>query len=224
VNARRLTRYIWLGLVCLLLLALTAGCLIRPSKQTSDLSYNLPTKLTVPIGELVPGTDIRYVSMSETGAHIAIRGQDALKRKGDSVDWKGTPREGVFVDLKLRIVWYTEDELHLVGTAKITVEGVQPAEGSASTMSPISYGGPVVYSLARGAHIPGTTATFEGETEDGAELAGLEGYPYRKVGDSIYWEGALRDGVYLRLDVRALQFDEKALRVGGLATLWIDPS
>ena len=224
MNARRLTRYAVLGGVFVVLLCLSAGCLIRPSKQTSNLAYNLPTKITVPIGEVVPGTDIRYVSMSETGAHMMIRGQDALKRKGDSVDWKGTPRAGVFVDLKLRIVWHTEDEMHLVGTAKVTVEGADPVEGSASTSSSISYGGPVVYNLSRGAHIPGTTATYEGETDDGAKLGGMEGYPYRKVGDSIYWEGSLRDGVSLRLDVRALQFDEKALRVGGLASLWIEPS
>ena len=52
-------------------------------------------------------------------------------------------------------------------------------------------------------------------------MGGMEEYPYRKTGDSILWEGALRDGVCARLDLRVLQFDDKGLRVGGLVTLWI---
>jgi len=52
-------------------------------------------------------------------------------------------------------------------------------------------------------------------------MGGVEGYAYRKVGDSIFWEGSLRDGVYLRLDVRVVQFDDSGLRVTGLATIWI---
>lgn len=209
-------------LVCVSLVALLAvGCLLKPGKTPSRLTYKLPTKLTIAAGDVLPGTGVRYERMSEKGAYVLIKGQEALKRKGDSLDWSGSPVAGVSVDLKLRVVWYTETELHLVGTAKIVIEDIKPRQMDISTSSPITYAGPVAYGLAKGASIPGTAMTFEGETDEGARLGGLGGYPYRKVGDSIFWEGALRDGVYIRLDVRALQFDEKSLRVGGLVTLWI---
>ncbi len=127
------------------------------------------------------------------------------------------------VELKLRVVWYTEQELYLVGTAKVVVDEIHPQAAKIDTSSPIKYGGPVVYSVNRGTTIPGTTWTYEGRTEEGAKLGGIEGYPYRAVGDSIFWEGKLRERVYLRLDLRALQFDDKGLRAGGLVTLWLGP-
>ena len=202
---------------------LIGGCLLRPGNESSDLTYRLPTKLTIAAGHALPGTDIRYDHMNEKGAHVLYRGQQALKRKGDSLDWRGSPLPGVSVDLRLRVVWYTEEELHLVGTAKIVIDDVQPRAATISTSSPIKYGGPVVYGLAKGAALPGSGVTFEGATEEGLKLGGIDGYPYRKVGDSIFWEGSLRDGVYIRLDVRTLQFNDKSLRVGGLVTLWIGP-
>jgi len=207
--------------VCIMVLLITAGCLRKPGKQPSTLTYRLPTTLTVAAGASLPGTDIKYDHMDDEGAHLLIGGQQALKRKGDSLDWAGEPVSGVSVDLKLRIVWYTETELRLAGTVKIKVEDAKPEMKAVTTSSPIKYGGAVVYGLAKDAAIPGTTVTFKGAADEGAELGGISGYPYRKVGDSILWEGKLRDNVYIRLAVRVLQFDEKGLRVGGLVTLWL---
>lgn len=214
-----------ISLVCACLVILSmVGCLLKPGSEPSDLTYKLPTTLTIHAGEALPGTDITYEYMSEKGAHMVIEDQEALKRKGDSLDWKGTPLPGVSVDLKLRIVWYTEEDLHAVGTVKITITDVHPQATVIPKSSPIKYGGPVVYGLAKGATMPGSTLTFEGTTDEGVRLGSIEGYPYRKVGDSILWEGMLIDGIYISLDVRILQFDEKSLRVGGLATLWIGPT
>jgi hypothetical protein len=89
------------------------------------------------------------------------------------------------------------------------------------TTSAVHYSGPVIYSVKLGQRIPGTTVTYEGHGEDGAQLGGTGDYPFRKEGDSVLWEGQLRDGVYLRLDVRAVQFDDRNLRVAGLATIWL---
>ena len=206
-----------LALVVLLL----GGCLRKATTQPEEITYQLPTKITVGIGQVVPGTDIRYDRLAEQGAYLTIQGQEALKRKGDSLEWSGNPSAGVAVDLSLRVVWFTESEIHLAGTAKIVVDGVSPREGAIATTSEIKYTGPVAYGLAKGAVLPGSSLTYEGESDDGAKLGGLSGYPYRRAGDSIFWEGTLRDGVSIRIDVRVVQYDAKGLRVGGLVTLWI---
>jgi len=206
-----------LALVVLLL----GGCLRKATTQPEEITYQLPTKITVGIGQVVPGTDIRYDRLAEQGAYLTIQGQEALKRKGDSLEWSGNPSAGVAVDLSLRVVWFTESEIHLAGTAKIVVDGVSPREGAIATISEIKYTGPVAYGLAKGAVLPGSSLTYEGESDDGAKLGGLSGYPYRRAGDSIFWEGTLRDGVSIRIDVRVVQYDAKGLRVGGLVTLWI---
>lgn len=207
--------------VCCLCIVLVGGCTLKPGGNEDHANYRLPTKLTVPVGDVLPGTDIRYERLTEQGAEVTINGQRALKRKGDSLDWRGSLYPGVSVDLGLRVGWYTEEELHLVGLAKIDIEDTQPRDADISTSSPISYGGPVAYSLAKGAAIPGSTLIFKGAVDDGVELGGIDGYPYRKVGDSIFWEGTLRENVYLRLILRVVQFDEKGLRVAGVATLWL---
>jgi hypothetical protein len=211
-----------LGGACLAVLVVVGGCTFgKSSGQAGRMTYNLPTKLTISAGSELPGTGIRYVCMGQDGAEVSIQGQQALKRKGDSLDWGGKLIPGVSIDLKQRVVWYTEKELHLVGTAKIVVDDTAPQASKTGSKSPVKYSGPVVYSVARGSPIPGSTVTFDDRTTDGAKLGGIEGYPYRKGGDSILWEGTLREGVYIRLDVRVLQFDSKAMRVGGLVTLWI---
>ena len=210
-----------LALASLIMGLSLAGCLRGPGENPTQLTYNLPTTVTIGIGEALPGTDIVYQSSSDQGPYLLIQGQRALKRIGDSVNWKGTPLPGVSVDLKLRVLWHSEQELRLGGTAKVVIKNIQPRPAAISTSSAQSYSGPVAYGLAKGATIPGSNLTYEGETDDGAKLGGIEGYPYRETGDSIFWEGKLRDDVNIRLDLRVVQFDEKGLRVGGLATIWL---
>jgi hypothetical protein len=203
---------------------LMAGCLLTKSDtQTGKLTYKLPAELSIKIGSELPGTGIVYESMGADGAHVVIKGQKALKRKGDSLDWRGNPAAGVSVDLKMRVAWFTDKELYLVGTAQIVIDGVSPRAAAIPSSLPIKYTGPVAYGLAQGATIPGSIVSYAGQTTDGAKLGGIEGYAYRKLGDSILWEGTLRDGVYIRLDVRVAQFDEKGLRVAGLVTLGFTP-
>jgi hypothetical protein len=203
------------------LLVTTAGCLRRTKENPSELAYSLPTTITIPKDGQLPGTDIRYQGADDDGAHVLVAGQNALKRRGDSLDWSGKFREGVDADLDLRVLWYTEDKLHLVGTAKIAIQDTNPRPASIVTTSPIKYSGPVAYGLAKGAVIPGSTLTYEGSSDDGAELGGVSGYPYRKEGDSIVWEGELRPGVYSELSLRVVQYDENSMRVVGIVTLWI---
>lgn len=209
------------ALVLFAVTALLGGCLIGPGSSSTRLTYKLPTTLTVAMGKALPGADIVYESLAEQGVYLRIQGQRALKRSGDSVSWKGTPTEGVSVDMQLRVLSFSATELRLVGTVKIVVEDAQPQAGGIHTTSPLHFSGPVAYGVAKGARIPGATVSYEGQTEDGAKLGGVDEYPFRKTGDSILWEGSLRPNVSIRLELRAVQFDDKGLRVAGLATLWL---
>lgn len=203
------------------LMLLLAGCVGGPGGADGSLTYSLPTTLNVPLGEPIPGTDITYYEYTEQGARFLIKGQPALKRTGDSLRWSGEQAPGATVDLQLRVVHASATGVQLAGTAKVVVRQVAPSNEAPATEGPIHYTGPVAYGIAKGAQIPGTTLTYVGSTADGAELGGLGEYPYRLTGDSILWEGRLGAHASIRLDVRVAQFDERALRVAGLATLWL---
>ncbi len=211
------------GILGALLLSVAMGsCLLPQGRVSSALVYTfVPSRITVQAGETIPGTDIRYSHQGENGAHVIINGQQALKRQGDSLNWSGEPRPGVKVELRMRVVWISDAQMELLGTTKVTVQNAQPRRAAIVTSSPMEYGGAVAYNVRQGNTIPGTLLTYEGETEEGARLGNVDGYPFRRAGDSILWEGMLVDDVYVRLDLRAVQYSERSLSVGGWATLWI---
>ena len=219
----RKLRFRALWILGALLLSLAMGsCLLPQGRVSSALVYTfVPSRITVQVGETIPGTDIRYSHQSENGAHVIISGQPALKRQGDSLNWSGEPRPGVKVDLKLRVVWISDAQIELLGTTKVTVQNAQPRRAAIVTSSSMEYGGAVAYNVRKGNEIPGALLTYEGETEEGARLGNMDAYPFRRAGDSILWEGMLVDDVYVRLDLRAVQYNERSLSVGGWATLWI---
>ncbi len=198
------------------------GCKPGTGGPVSELTYSAPLERGIRVGEELPGAPIRYVGLSGKEAEVLIAGERAFKQKGDSLDWHGSPAKSVELALSLRVLWYTEETLHVGGMAKVTVQDPNPVPGPITT-SPMEYHAPVAYTISRGGRIPGTTIEYLRKTEKGAELSGVEGYPYRKLGDSIVWEGRLRDNVFLRLNVRTLFITEDSLHVGGMATIWIVP-
>ena len=203
--------------VCIVLLTLT-GCL-PGARGEPTLEYNGPTEQTVPMGQLVPGADIRYVAYSDRGAEVTIGGQKALKKAGDSLDWKGTPVAGVDVVLAQRILLINEQRLQTVGTVKVTVHDVAPAAAQFPDKPLYSYKVAVTYNVKRGAMIPGTFVAYQGKAVEGAQLAGVSGYPYRKLGDSIAWTGRLRGNTYLDMTVRVIAYADDFVQVAGLATI-----
>jgi len=219
---KRQLRRAWLLAVCGLLALLPASCLLRTGTNPTTLTYKLPTAITVPVGSLLPGTNIRYIGMSDENANVLIGDQVAKKRTGDSLNWTGKPLDGVTVELKLRVIRYNETELQLLGTAKIVLNNVAPQATTALAQSEVKYSGAVAYGMAKGAVIPGTTITYDGKFDEGAKLGGISDYPYRQEGDSIQWEGTLRPGVYARFSLRVAQFDSRALRVVGTVSLWLE--
>lgn len=206
--------------VLLSIVLVSTGCGLRGSDDPSKLHYTLPTRLVVRAGEHLPGTTIQYVGETEKGAHVLIDGQEAVKRVGDSLDWHGEPMEGAKISLALRILSHNADSLQLVGTAEIDVSGAQPQAMPAVKTAAITHNGLVAYRVAKGDAVPGSTLIYEGTSEEGARLAGVAGYPFRKSGDSISWEGILRDGLYISLELRLVQYDEQGMNVAGVVTLW----
>jgi hypothetical protein len=197
-----------------------SGCL--PGVGLPDtLTYNGVTEYSVPVGGTLPGTDIRYVGYRVNGAEVLINDQQALKKLGDSLDWKGTPTPGVDVSLAQRIVFISEQRLQTVGTVRVTVQNAAPASAQFPDQPSHSYKVVVTYTVKRGEAIPGTLISYAGKTENGAELRGVTGYPYRKLGDSIGWSGRLRADTYLQTTLRVIAYTDDFLQVGGLATLGV---
>jgi hypothetical protein len=211
-----------ISLLFALLIAIgLSGCLIQPGKDPTSIHYSLATTVSIPASQSLPGTGIRYIAMNDEGAQLTIDGESITKRKGDSVFWNGTMASGVAVDEQLRVIWFTSDNLTLAGTIKLQIDDIAPSALKSIPTSTITYSGPEVYSLAKGAKVPGTSLVYEGSTDKGAQFSGIEGYAYRQAGDSIVWEGKLRDGVYIRFEGRVILFNPKTVRIAGIVTLWI---
>ena len=213
------SKTIALLLVCLALAASACGA----QNWQESLAYTGPIEIGIDQGAFLAGTDIQYLGQGVGGAQMVIAGQQATKRIGDSLAWEGEMVPGVTVDLSLRIVFVTQDTLQTAGTVRVTVEGAQPVMEAADTSAPVHYVLPVVYSVQKGSAIPGTTVTYEGQEPEGARLGNVEGYAYRRVGDSILWEGRLLPGAWLDLVLRTALITEGQLDVVGTADLWIQP-
>jgi hypothetical protein len=211
------------GAIVLGLLVLLVTCMPGRGGKTGDLHYRGPTEIGIAKGEFLAGTPIQYLGKTEDGALVSIEGQQALKKTGDSLNWVHNPVEGVAVDLNLRVALVTEEELHVLGTAKVTVLDPVPQTAEVAPAAPIRYKLPVNYHLKKGQAIPGTTILYLGETEKGAHLGNAEGYPYRELGDSIVWRGQLRQGLWLELNLRTALISKNTLDVAGIAELSIMP-
>ena len=206
-----------------LLLLFLPTCQRKPPGGPVELLYTAPFETGIEKGSDLPGTGIRYVGLSDKGAEILIDDQTAFKQKGDSLDWKGSPVENVDLDLTLRVLWVTEQTLHVGGTAQVTVRDPRPEAASIPEV-PVKYSNaPVTYRVEKGGYIPGTLVEYVSKAEEGIELGGIEGYPYRKLGDSIVWKGKLREKVFLQLNVRVIFIAESFIRVAGTAAVLLAP-
>jgi hypothetical protein len=207
-------------LILILGLVLTPGC---KTPKEGELIYTAPYEMGVDVGEYLPGTGIRYVGITDTGAHLTIDGQDAYKQKGDSLNWSGKPADFAALAFSGRVVWYTDTACHMLGTATLTIEDAVPQIVPNIPEAPLRYTAVVSYNIKKGAKMPGTLISYKGSTDKGAELEGVEGYAYRKAGDSIVWQGKLRDGVYLVVNVRTVFYTDTALQVAGTAEVILVP-
>ena len=220
MNKRRFA----IGLASLVLGAVVSTSCLPWQRQTEgEIVYAGPTEQGVSPGESVPGTGLVYVGPVDDEAEVLIDGQTALKKKGDSLDWDGHPLSGVTLNLKQRIIWFSGESLHAAGTARLAIDDPQPEAMPFPEDLPIVYKLPTTYNVKRGETIPGTTISYVGSGDSGAELGGVDGYPYRKMADSVTWEGRLRDGVFVRVVLRVAFYNEEQLQVAGLATIGLLP-
>lgn len=209
--------------VFLLLLVLLAVGACGAEDWRESLVYAGPVEIGIESGTFLDGTDIQYLGETGQGAQVIVGGQQAIKRIGDSLEWAGEMVPGVVVDLSLRIVFVTQDTLQTAGTVRVTVEEANPVVDEVDTSAGVHYVLPVVYRVPRGSAIPGTTITYEGQEAEGARLGNVEGYAYRRVGDSILWQGRLLPGAWVDLTLRTALITEGQLDVVGTADVWIRP-
>ena len=208
-------------LTLILALSIAVACTRAPG---GGLVYAGPVEQTVSAGDFIPGTGIQFLRGGEKGAEFMIGDQEAVKMVGDSLKWAGPVGDGIYLQVALRTLHISSDRLVSGGTVKITVDDPNPQPGSVDESRPVRYTVPVTYRVNQGDAIPGTTIIYAGTTEGkGAVLEGIEGYPYRSIGDSIVWDGSLRANVDLHLNVRVLFYNNSFMQVGGLATVGITP-
>ena len=194
--------------------------------QGSGMEYSTTFERDIPVGKTLPGTDIKYLGKTDQGAQVSIGGQMALKRTLDSLDWRGSPVAGANAEYSLRVLTFDADAIKVGGTAKVVVTQPVPKSVAASALpkDALTFRGLIVtYDVKKGKTIPGTTLSYDDKTDDGAKLGGIEGYPYRKVADSIAWAGQLADKTFLQLDLRVVFYDGNLLKVTGTPTLLIAP-
>jgi hypothetical protein len=206
--------------ICVLLALVMGGCASQPAGPAGGLAYNGPSEQTVLRGQKLPGTDIQFIGQSADGAQMLIGSQSATKKTGDSLNWSGSLVPGAQVALALRILNSDDQRLIAAGTVRITLDAVSPAETAFPAKPLYTYKAlPVVYHIAKGSTIPGTTLSYDGKTNDGAHLIGGTGFAYFRLGDSIAWHGRLRPGVYTDQTLRVLAYTDSFLDVTGLATI-----
>jgi hypothetical protein len=225
-------RTIWRVLRLFTLLSAVVGCSgdlplpvgnATPLPANSLAFNNAPVSLVIKSGAVLPGTTIAYAGKTETGqAKILLAGQVAPKQMADSVDWQGSPAPNVNVKLSTRVATFDEQSITLIGTANVQITNVTVQAGGAPGTALTEFSVPMTYSLKPKEIIPGTTVSYVGSTADGAQFAGIEGYPYRKTLDSLQYNGRLNTKVYLRLDARVISFTDTGAVLGGSARLFIE--
>ena len=187
--------------------------------DSGTISFDGATENGLAPGEMIPGTNIRFIGDTGDGAEVSINDQRAIKKVGDSLDWNGTVAPGVDVSMPQRIVLITNERLQTVGTVRVKVSGVNPQPG------PMPAGGRYTYKVGSGAtvrkgdRVPGTTLIYRGKTDEGAQFEGTGDYPYRRIGDSVTWQGQLAPGVYLDTTLRVGAYTDDIVTLAGLATI-----
>jgi len=211
-----------------LVLFFLVGCSALPlpgaPTPVNTLTYDTPVTFNIKTGSLLSGTSIAYQGKTETGsAKVMLSGLPAPKQTADSVDWTGTLSPDVNAKLALRVASFDDQSITLAGTARIEIANIDIKPGGTAGKPLIEFDMPVVtYQLDKNKLVPGTNLAFAGSTPDGAQFIGIEGYPYRKQFDSLQYLGHIAPKVYLRLDLRVLNFSAASVTLAGPARLIVE--
>jgi len=209
----------WRNLVIVSLILLLLVSCAGGQKANSSISYSGPANFTIKRGEKLPFAEISYLGVGPQGAEVLIAGQKALKQKGDSLDWEGFPLPEVELKVRTRIINFNSSALNSVGFFTINISKPLPVPAPPPKEATIKFTAPVAYRINKGEVVPGTTIRYGGKDTAGAKFEGLEGYPYRKTGDSLVYTGKLKEKVYLVLNVRVLHYDQDTVTLSGTAEI-----
>ncbi len=184
--------------------------------------FNGPTEFRLNPGETIPGTDIRFVAISDDGAEFEIANLRSVRAIGDSLDFDGSwsSIEGVTYNLRTRIYRIGGENIRAAGVHQLTIERISPTDanvgmGDHATRFLYSSG------AESGERFDGMTLGYVGANDRGGELSGLPpgDYPYRKVGDSVAWQGQLRTDIPVEYAARMLLYGENSARIGGVVNV-----
>jgi hypothetical protein len=226
------------SLIIPLFLFLTSlACAFSSEDSLPDVSNPTPVgdvvHFRVPIysttlnpGDTVPATQMTYSGREGDVYNVTIDGLSAAKRVGDSFSWRGIIGPGVLAKYNLRLSpTFLTDDLLVGGPLELWILNPVPVElpvGVDQMPSAVHYSNIAVdYTVPKGGQVPGTSLVFEGETDQGAQLSGTSGFPYRVQGDSLIWAGRLRGNVNVRYSLRLTSVNEDSIRLLGTAEVWV---
>ncbi len=235
-------RTLWL-IGCLCLLGFS-GCQFVPAIELPDilgtptpqpmptpvgdtLDYNITGNnfdVTIGIGQTQPGTLLTFVDKQSSDIfNVKIDGLDAVKRPGDSFNWQGIVAPGTYATYLLQLLPSLND-VQLLANGSVTVSIFDPTPREATfpernDSSLIYQNIEIDYLIPQGVTMPGTTLVFDREESGLVTFSGTEGFPQYALGDSLRWEGFLRDNVFVTHDLKLIGMETNGLRVQGTATL-----
>ena len=201
-----------------------------PAAQEHLLSYQVPVSvISLQPGETVPHTQVSFQQQDGGIYYVLIDNQLAEKRVGDSLKWQGAIAPGIEVNYNLRIApTLLQEDLLLGGSVEVGVHNPSPVEMVSDIPGGdgnLHFGNIFIdFRVPLGYSIPGTTIGFVGTADEEAELSGISGYPYRAAGDSISWQGEVKENASVKYSLRVVSVQEDELRVMGTADLWINPN
>lgn len=203
-----------------------------PTPPGDSITFTVPAYTAgLQPGGFVPGTRLQYVGRNGDAFDVVIDGLPAVKRTGDSFIWEGILAPGIFANYNLRLATVIFGEMRVAGPVEITVLNPTPVERTDTNLVTASLGfsnALISYYVPVGYNLPGTTAVYRGLRTGGqsgqqGEFSGLTNYPYIAAGDSLVWQGYLRDNFIVAYNLRAITVSEEGVRFAGTAELFILP-
>ncbi len=197
-----------------------------PIQQTPPgaINYNGPTEVGLVVGDVIRGTTIELTAINDSSADFVIAGQRVTRQLGDALDYDG-PFVGLSENeysLRLRIYSIGDTTVRAAGVQQLILSEIAPTT-SAGEIAGTTLQFPFTVGVNPGELIAGTTLRYQGGADQGAHFGGLaeDEYAYRKLGDSLVWQGQLRADIVADYQLRILFYNADQARVGGIVTLTI---